>query len=279
MIGRRELIGAALFSLLVHLLLLLSVRYLSSISTLPDPRPLELFLAQHDQKFDVADIAPPDKEEVPTHSKFLGQYNTATEQERVQNPQLNQLSKKSSSPKSERSDNPPKKLDGLASFDPDIFSMKSPEIPKKKGVREELRSGTEISEDMGKDKPFLPEEYFRDFQYGEHTYLNVLRHPDVEYFVRLRRVFRLTWNPISILKSHFLNHAITRGNVRVVVAVTVGKEGNLEELFVIQGSGISAYDREALRTVRASSPFATPPGKFLDKEGKLRMSWSFIVYL
>jgi len=72
---------------------------------------------------------------------------------------------------------------------------------------------------------------------------------------------------------------VTRGSVDVVLGVSVNKGGELAELFVFRSSGIPAYDEEALRTVRASSPFASPPDKFLAKDGLLRMSWTFSVYL
>ena len=67
--------------------------------------------------------------------------------------------------------------------------------------------------------------------------------------------------------------------VDVVLGVSVDGTGNLRELFVFRSSSISSYDREAMRTVRSSSPFSTPPDKFMDDDGLLRMSWTFTVYM
>jgi TonB family protein len=69
------------------------------------------------------------------------------------------------------------------------------------------------------------------------------------------------------------------GKVNVTMAVTVNPNGQLSELFVVQSSGIPAYDQEALQTIRESSPFSAPPKNVVDKDGMLRMTWSFITYL
>jgi len=73
--------------------------------------------------------------------------------------------------------------------------------------------------------------------------------------------------------------SVARGAISCVLAVSVDRTGHLDELFVLRSSGHGNYDEEALRTVRASSPFASPPEKFLEKDGMLRMSWTFIVYI
>jgi TonB family protein len=67
--------------------------------------------------------------------------------------------------------------------------------------------------------------------------------------------------------------------VDVVLGVSVDRAGALAETFVFKSSGIPTYDEEALRTVRASAPFSSPPEKFLENDGVLRMSWTFTVYL
>ena len=123
------------------------------------------------------------------------------------------------------------------------------------------------------------EDFFPDYKVGSHTYLNVQAHPDVGYFVRLKKVFRTTFNPVPALSSYFATNRVARGRVEVVVAITVDAKGNLEELFVVQDSGIRNYNDEVLRTVRDSSPFAAPPQKLLADDFKLRMAWAFTVYL
>ena len=83
----------------------------------------------------------------------------------------------------------------------------------------------------------------------------------------------------EILSRMTYDVKVAQGSVEVVLAVCVGRSGNLSELFVMRSSGIGSYDHEAMRTVRASAPFAAPPDKFTADDGVLRMMWTFTVYL
>ncbi len=89
----------------------------------------------------------------------------------------------------------------------------------------------------------------------------------------------MRFNPVPPLRSHLAGNRIIVGKVTVTMAVTVTGGGQLQELFVVKSTGIPGYDEEALRTVRQSAPFSAPPGKILDKDGTLRMTWNFITYL
>jgi len=125
----------------------------------------------------------------------------------------------------------------------------------------------------------LPEDYFHDYKIGDHTYLNVFKYPKVAYFVRLKKVFRTRWNPVPALRASMMTAQVSRGQVEVVLGVTVDPTGKLAELQMIRSSGLPLYDQEALQTIRDSSPFASPPAELLDNTQKLRMAWTFTVYL
>lgn len=124
-----------------------------------------------------------------------------------------------------------------------------------------------------------PEDFFPNFKRGPHTYVNVMRYPGIDYFVEMKRTLRMTWNPGAALMRGLLPE---RHVVQVVVGVSVSARGTLDELFILRSSGLPAYDAEALRTFRASSPFFPPPAKILSLDGAaddhLHMSWGFICY-
>jgi TonB family protein len=216
----------------------------------------------------IADIDKPAVEKKPAKPKFLGMYDSEAPEETV----ASGRAKTSGGKKGDGGDKErvPKKAiekpkatkDKLYAFDKAIFDG-----GKKKG---------RDAED-GKGEP--SGDYFPDFRRGTKTYLNVLRYPDVDYFVRLKRAFRMTFDPEPSLRGYFSQNQISRGSVEVVLGVAVNRSGDLAELFVFRSSGIPAYDEEALRTVRASSPFSEPPQKFVEEDGVLRMSWTFTVYL
>ena len=258
-----------LLSLLLHVAL---VALIMQKVTTPQFAEKTIEIVPIEEKTDVksvriADIAKPAVEKKPKQTKFLGMYDSAVKDETVsiasrkakQQGRAKARKKASSKRRVKR-----KRMskDKLFAFDESIFETKQVQ-PK----QESSPSGGAL------------DDFYPDFRRGARTYLNVLRHPDVEYFVRLKRAFKISFNPGPSLRGHFAHNQVARGSVDVVLGVSVGKTGNLSELFVFRSSGIPAYDREALRTVRSSAPFSTPPDKFMDDDGLLRMSWTFTVYL
>lgn len=238
--------------------------------------------------YEIADIAKPAIEKKPKSARFLGMYDSSADQETVAitrkqgskeaGKQGREEVKKQEarSQKSEARSQKPEagskeekltigKTKSLYNVDKKLFAMKTPDLGGSKGIQ---IGGSAALED-----------YYPDYKLGTRTYLNVLRYPEIEYFVRMKRQFKMTFNPVPSLRGYFANNRVTRGSVEVVLAVSVNRDGNLSELFVLNGSGISTYDQEAMRTIRASAPFATPPDKFLEDDGLLRMSWTFTVYL
>lgn len=213
-------------------------------------------LVENGEQYEIADIAQPAVEEKPQSAKLLGMYDSAVQEESVA------VERGQGKPQHQAEKKP-----NLYAFDKNIFA--SDGVPT---VEE-----NETSQDTS--SPNGMQDYFPDYKRGAHTYLNVMRFPEVEYFVRMKRIFRTTWSPAPAIREYLMSNRLTSGKVVVVMALGVDKAGNIAELFVLRSSGIAAYDEEALRTIRASSPFAQPPSKFLEKDGQLRMSWTFTQYL
>lgn len=219
------------------------------------------------KQYRIADIEKPEVEKKPDEAKFLGMYDSMVGEETVA--VTRRPAKRRGGPKSKPSSRSrPKKARKPASRDK-LFAFDQSLFEKKQSPSEQRSSASGGALD----------DFYPDFKRGVNTYLNVLRHPDVKYFVRLKRAFKIAFNPGPSLRDHFSHNRVTRGSVDVVLGVSVDRLGNLSELFIFRGSGIPTYDREAIRTVRASSPFSSPPEKFVDGDGLLRMSWTFTVYM
>jgi TonB family protein len=224
------------------------------------------------QSVRIADIAEPKVQERPKKAKFLGMYDSTVSQEAVSTTKRPGKSGEAGvhrpSERERTAAERPRKPRGdrLLAFDSSLFA------DKKVQAIDRQRDGSRG--ERGSLDDFYP-----DFRRGAHTYLNVLRYPDIEYFVRLKRAFKIAFNPEPALREHFSMNQIARGSIDVVLGVSVDRSGNLAELFVFRSSSIPTYDNEALRTVRASAPFSTPPAKFTEGDGLLRMSWTFSVYL
>ncbi|MFH1873604.1 MAG: energy transducer TonB [Pseudomonadota bacterium] len=274
--NKPELFPYLLASILLHILLVGTFTSGLIDIKLPELKEevLEVIpLTDDGGQYRIADIDRPSVEKRPDKARFLGSYDSSVEKEIVA------MTRRKGSPDGAKT---PKKSDGLKrslkakkgsegsiyNFEHELFAMKAPAESLKTEESSSQVAGSEALED-----------FYPDYTIGPHTYLNVLRYPDIDYFVRMKRQFKMTFNPIPSLKQHFSGNQVAQGTVNVVLAVSVEGGGNISELFVIQSSGIPTYDQEALRTVRASSPFASPPEKFLEDDGILRMSWTFTVYL
>jgi len=270
-----------IISILLHILLIafFPTKFVAPIWKEKMVEVIPIF--EKNQKYELADIDRPSVEKRPKKAKFLGMYDSSVEQETVaasrsQKQEARSKKQEAKKQRAEEKTEEAKKPSGqevekmtigksksLYSLERKLFAKKTPDIESR---------GTDGATAALQD-------YYPDYRLGVHTYLNVLRYPDVEYFVRMKRQFKMTFNPIPPLQHYFSMNRVARGNVEVVLAVSVSRDGNLSELFVINTSGIPAYDQEAMRTIKASAPFASPPGKFLEDDGMLRMSWTFTVYL
>ncbi len=262
--NKRKLPLFLLFSLLFHALLILFIATKPAEREAEKLAPLDVEILQPKQ---IADIQKPKEQKRPQKAKFIGQYDSTVKEERVA-----VTPPKKGTPRPQRAierpkqvEKPEKKPDKLAA----LFAKKKEQAQKKSsGNRKAAKRFGE-----------LPQDFYPDYKIGPHTYLNVLRFPDVQYFVRLKRIFKLTFNPVPVLRQYVYANQVSRGHVEVVLGVVVAPSGRLARLFVIRGSGFGKYDQEALRTVRDSSPFTKPPAKLLGPDGQLRMSWTFTVYL
>jgi TonB family protein len=257
--NNKNLAIAVVLSVILHLFLVYTLFYLPDALFSDDAVPMEVFLSKPDGGWQLADIPEPAVQEKPAAAKHLGMYNQKAENETV-----------ATSRQKLDSD---KKRDSTARQKPD--KLKTSDLYK---VDQDLFANNAVTSGESSEKEAL-EDFYPDYKAGAHTYINVLRYPEVEYFVRLKRAFKMTWNPVPALRRGASTMSISRGTVSVAVAVSVEKTGSLSELFVLKSSGIASYDDEALRTVRASSPFSSPPEKFLEDDGLLRMSWTFVLYL
>lgn len=261
---------------------------------------------------EIADVPKPDVEKVPDKARFASPYNVNVPEETVapkvpKNAKLaaeksggqdskDSLGKaKKASPK-KQAKKPEKKSPKtkatpseekntqIASREPaKDLDLKRSDLDLGRGEEEDSeaafgKSGSASSKGKGGSDQFV-HDYFPGIKVGSKTYLNTHAMPDVQYFTRMKRVFRLRFNPTDALRRHFQYNRIVVAKVNVTLAVEVSNSGQLKKAFVIKSSGISNYDREALLTVRQSAPFSQPPRKFLDKDGVLRMAWHFTTYL
>ncbi len=276
-----------LFSLLFHALLILC---LSPLILKPRVRPSEqvIEVSLVPQPREIADIPPPKKEETPEEAKLAALYNQKVAKETVAPSTPGANGAPASSVKT-----PPKEKAEAETKSPEKTenrekgaSLEKSEVEKTKPEKTKTPSqnppktpseSTPPSLDARFGSPDQSQEFFPDFARGGHTYVNTLRYPNLAYFVELKRRFRAAFNPVSTLRRHM--NEIPGRTISTVLGVSVNPRGELIELFVHQGSGLSAYDEYVEKIIRESAPFSSPPPQLLEKDRTLRMSWTFTVYL
>jgi len=266
---KQQIVLALILSLLLHVGLV-SVLYLLADMKITPPEKEEVMEVdlRLDQEWKIADIAPPKVEKRPKVAKHIGIHDSSVEDEMVA----------ASTPRA------PGRPESRGGKGMDEIKQELTKADSHFQEKEEIREVIRLTE-KEKSSPSLGsmqsslDDYYPDYKRGPHTYINVMKHKDAAYFVRLKRVFKLAWDPTHVLREHFYAGEVSRGRIRVVLGFSISPTGALDEIFVINSSGLKGYDREAMRAVRASAPFSSPPKKFLDKDGILRVSWSFVVYL
>ena len=281
---RDKIVFAFLLSILLHFFLLGVGAYFSIVLPPGEPMPIaagpvEVILVE-DRPYQIADISAPEKEERPEDAKFLGLYDSKVERETVSTdsgPSSHaagkKVSHKEATEKLEKHPEKPRPPKTAASEKGDYTIAAKPKERPLQESAPDSQSGSD-GEDLFEA---LSEDFFPNYKVGDRTYLNVLKYPKISYFVRMKKVFRTTFNPIPSIRQSMLS--ISKGQIEVVLGVTVDKSGKLSDLMVIRSSGNPAYDQEATRTIRDSAPFAAPPSEFLNGPGVLRMAWTFTVYL
>ncbi|HEX5037183.1 MAG TPA: TonB family protein [bacterium] len=286
-----KVVIAVLISILLHAFLLglgayMSVLFPPTAETKAAPQEVEVVSLIPNHGFQIADISPPEKEERPDDARFLGMYDSKVKQETVGG-QTGPEAHAAGKPKSHKEltqqleKHPEKPVKAptpkeILGKDDDGVKVAAKPPPKKTKPSEQENTGPSGSD--GEDYfEGLSNDYFPDYKVGDRTYLNVFKFPKISYFVRMKKIFRTTFNPGPSIRQSSLQ--IQRGQIEVVLGVTVDRTGKLADLMVIHSSGNPAYDQEALRTIKDSAPFAAPPSELLNAPGALRMAWTFTVYL
>ncbi len=261
----------------------------------------------------IMDLAKPKNQTPPKKARFYSQHHSSTDQETTaarppKNADPNkethggkqspaQASKEKKQKSAQASSQDPKEMKGSTPGPkPDIFEKNfnpltsdlveletqnknnEKKISDKKFVDLDVQPSDLSSIGSGLGRSFV-EDFAPSVTIGNETILNTEQIKQVQYFTRMKRSFRLAFNPEPPLVSYFRGHRLDRGQVVVGMKVKVAANGRLSSLTVFKSSGIPGYDQSAISAVRKSSPLGSPPSKYLDPTGQLNMTWYFITYI
>lgn len=145
-------------------------------------------------------------------------------------------------------------------------------VPKPKGL--DMAPGDEAPQEAASDS-----DYLKGVRFGEHTYINAEEFKHTGYYLEIKRKIEITWNPNTALRAQFSRGiSIERGVLSTYLGITLRPDGQLDDVALLQSSGVDALDQEAVRSFRASAPFTKVPEDLLAPDRKLRFEFGFIIY-
>ncbi|MBF0492834.1 MAG: TonB family protein [Deltaproteobacteria bacterium] len=242
----------------------------------------------------IVDIDKPALSKKPEKANKLAEYDSSVKKEQVA-PTVRSTPKKAVSPskriltekeKNTAKPNPeeapketPKQPKDLSLKPQDLAkNFTKPEAPKLNSAPSLDFKSLDSGLAYGRTGTSSSQEFLPDYTLGGKTYLNAMKLQEISYFVKMKRILKLRWNPIPSVRNYLMNEKVKVNRIECVVGISLDPDGKTSHLFIIKGSGVGSYDREVLQTFKDSSPFSKPPEKYL-KNGELNMSWTFTVYL
>lgn len=117
---------------------------------------------------------------------------------------------------------------------------------------------------------------------GEFTALNTDPHKFYSFHSRINDRIRIRWvnnieNSIRFFKQTGLTNKIPKGEWVSTIDIILNKSGYFEKALLKKSSGIKAWDQAAIRAFRNGSPYLNPPTAIVEKDGKIRLTYSFSV--
>ncbi|MCH2534462.1 MAG: TonB family protein [Bdellovibrionales bacterium] len=129
--------------------------------------------------------------------------------------------------------------------------------------------------------PNATDDHLKDIALGMETYLNTREYVYYTYYNRIKSQLRQYWGPNVRKKVEALVRqgrfvASTSSRVTKLVIV-LNNKGDLVKIQVMDRSGLRDLDDAAIEAFRAAAPFPNPPKGMVEKDGKIRIKWDFIL--
>ncbi len=125
------------------------------------------------------------------------------------------------------------------------------------------------------------DDHLKDVKDGPQTLLSTREFLYYSYYTRIKQRIRQFWEPgvrdkVKILYRSGRSIASAQDKITQLV-VTLDASGQLVEISVITQSGVEDLDEAAIEAFRAAAPFPNPPKGMVEKDGRIRIRWDFIL--
>lgn len=135
-----------------------------------------------------------------------------------------------------------------------------------------------IEESKGAARAAL-ENYISEVQPGNHTAVNAHADAAATYINRIHSKIHPRWGGsyLPMLDAKYGGgHPLSNPRLNAVLELVIdGKTGELEKTTVVESSGVTSYDMEAVVIVQAVAPHPKPPSEIVSPDGKVYIHWNF----
>lgn len=120
-----------------------------------------------------------------------------------------------------------------------------------------------------------------DVKSGVQTLLSSREFVYYSYYMRIKQQIRQYWGPTVNEKVKMIyrqGRSIASNTDRMTeVIVILNSIGELEGVQIVGESGVKDLDDAAVEAFRAAAPFPNPPKGIVEKDGRIRIRWNFIL--
>lgn len=120
-----------------------------------------------------------------------------------------------------------------------------------------------------------------EIKIGSFTALNTDRHLYYSFFSRVEELIRFRW--VQNVESHIdylglWGYRGVRQNQWITqVTILLNSKGEFEEASLEKNSGMIGFDKAAIEAFRSAYFFPNPPLEMIDRDGKIRLKYAFLV--
>lgn len=205
-----------------------------------------------------------------TKAKNTGKFNNQAAQGLIKKGAQTNLSEKDHAEKKEKGSklSPTGDLAFQDKFSP---KMDWTDLAKKNQDR-----GVEVPGDISKTS-----DYLKDKEEGPQTLLSTREFVYYTYFNRIKSQIQQQWEPRikgKISKMFSQGRTIASSKDRITkLLIVLNAKGTLVKVQVVNESGIEDLDDAAIEAFKAAAPFPNPPAGIVEKDGKIKIQWDFVL--
>ncbi len=274
-------LAALTLSLLLHISAFFGLAIFSHVSFTPPQDAVEIELISpkklvEDNK-QIVQQEQQINDETPEESKFLSQHNQRVKKQ----------TRAEKTGEFKNTAKPGQKVAGQQNQPQEPKPQRKSKTPGKVKKLSDLIPQYSLTPDGRKDlarhvgDPSQTDDYLKDVDKGLQTMLSTREFLYYSYYNRIKSKIRQYWEPNvreSVKIIYRKGRSIASSKDRVTqVLITLDSRGDLQRIEVITQSGVKPIDDAAVKAFKQAAPFPNPPNGMVEKDGKIRIRWDFIL--